>query len=288
MPDGRTRKVRLDQISENDVVVAVMGPTGAGKTTASDYLVGRKLRSRTAKIRTTRYVHPAYARPIIFVDTPGFDDTSKPDTDILRMVADWLVMAYSRNIKLAGVIYLHRISDNRMSGASQKNLRLFTQICGDSAMQNVTIVTTMWNSVREEVGTSREAELRNKFWRTMLEHGAETARYQNTFNSAWEVLDRFTRNEPSVLQLQMEMVDSNQLLRDTQAGIALYLQQSLAERENSIRRHRETATIENDSGQLQQLDAQLAAIEETRRSFYESLETRSSLGRRILKFLTCF
>jgi hypothetical protein len=31
---------------------------------------------------------------LVFVDTPGFDDTHKSDVDILKMVADWLKSTY--------------------------------------------------------------------------------------------------------------------------------------------------------------------------------------------------
>lgn len=31
---------------------------------------------------------------MVFVDTPGFDDTYKSDTEILSMIADWLVKTY--------------------------------------------------------------------------------------------------------------------------------------------------------------------------------------------------
>jgi predicted GTPase len=30
-------------------------------------------------------------KPVILVDTPGFGDTAKSDTEILAMIADWLV-----------------------------------------------------------------------------------------------------------------------------------------------------------------------------------------------------
>jgi hypothetical protein len=30
-------------------------------------------------------------RPVVFVDTPGFDDTYKSDMEILTMIANWLV-----------------------------------------------------------------------------------------------------------------------------------------------------------------------------------------------------
>jgi len=31
---------------------------------------------------------------LVFVDTPGFDDTNMSDVDILKMVADWLKATY--------------------------------------------------------------------------------------------------------------------------------------------------------------------------------------------------
>lgn len=30
------------------------------------------------------------SRKVVFVDTPGFDDTNTKDTDILQAIADWL------------------------------------------------------------------------------------------------------------------------------------------------------------------------------------------------------
>lgn len=36
------------------------------------------------------YGHPKYANRLVFVDTPGFDDTNKSDMEILEMIAEWL------------------------------------------------------------------------------------------------------------------------------------------------------------------------------------------------------
>jgi acyl-CoA-binding protein len=35
--------------------------------------------------------HPGDRHPVVFVDTPGFDDTFKSDVEILSMIAEWLV-----------------------------------------------------------------------------------------------------------------------------------------------------------------------------------------------------
>lgn len=52
--------------------------------------VGHQLRSYTSDIRAVRYTHPQTKHSLIFVDTPGFDDTYKSDTDILSTIAEWL------------------------------------------------------------------------------------------------------------------------------------------------------------------------------------------------------
>ena len=35
--------------------------------------------------------HPVDDYPVVFIDTPGFDDTHKSDTEILTIIANWLV-----------------------------------------------------------------------------------------------------------------------------------------------------------------------------------------------------
>ena len=86
---------------------------------------------------------------IILVDTPGFDDTQKTDTEILTMICrlanrnvsiqvipSWKTLIhiiyyrYKRDIKLAGILYFHRISDNRVAGTPLKNIRMFQKLCG--------------------------------------------------------------------------------------------------------------------------------------------------------------
>jgi predicted GTPase len=40
-----------------------------------------------------RVAHPSDGHPVVFVDTPGFDDTDKSDTEILSIIAEWLIKA---------------------------------------------------------------------------------------------------------------------------------------------------------------------------------------------------
>jgi hypothetical protein len=50
-----------------------------------------------------------------FINMPGFNDTNRSDAEIFKDTATVMSRMYAGNIKLAGVIYLRRITDNRMS-----------------------------------------------------------------------------------------------------------------------------------------------------------------------------
>jgi hypothetical protein len=49
--------------------------------------------------------------------------------DVPKDIAFWLNTAYKENVKenvkLSGIVYLHPVSQNRITGAAYKNLRMF-------------------------------------------------------------------------------------------------------------------------------------------------------------------
>jgi len=150
------------QVSLEARVIIIMGPSGTGKSTFIDtatrqdgHTVGHNPRPHTSDIRAVRVQHPTTHSPVVFVDTPAFDDIHKSDTEILSMISDWLVTSYKGHVNLATIVYLHRISDNRMSGSVLKNLRMFTSLCGEQAMPNVILATTMWSKVDTKEGMDR-------------------------------------------------------------------------------------------------------------------------------------
>lgn len=52
--------------------------------------VGHGLKSFTTKVTPFRFWDEENGRFIVLVDTPGFDDTSKFDLDVLNLISDWL------------------------------------------------------------------------------------------------------------------------------------------------------------------------------------------------------
>jgi len=57
--------------------------------------VGKTLKSGTNEVSAHRVLrHEKYYNKLVLVDTPGFDDASKTDNQILRMISQWLTKAY--------------------------------------------------------------------------------------------------------------------------------------------------------------------------------------------------
>ena len=58
----------------------------------SDFRVGFGLESCTNVVQLARPFE-LHGRNVFLIDTPGFDDTSKSDTDVLKMIAAFLATA---------------------------------------------------------------------------------------------------------------------------------------------------------------------------------------------------
>ncbi|KAG0699562.1 P-loop containing nucleoside triphosphate hydrolase protein, partial [Suillus ampliporus] len=205
-----------------------MGATGSGKSTfinkasKSDLPVSDSLESCTSEVRTSR-AFVVGERSVTLLDTPGFDDTSRSDTDILTMIAAYLSKTYEQGTRLAGIIYLHRISDFKMGSISQRNFKIFRELCGESSLNNVLIVTNMWSEVKRETGEARESELasKNKFFKPVLEKGAQLLRHEGTLESAHTILRYLINKHPAVLRIQQEIIDEHKPIEKTAAGSEL-------------------------------------------------------------------
>jgi hypothetical protein len=178
------------------------------------------------------------------IDTPGFDDTDRKDTDVLRDIAGWLGVSYKNKKRLSGMIYLHRIIDPRMQGSAKRDLFMFQKLCGQECFNQIVLVTTMWSLVPPEIGSQREGELMQEedFWGFMLKKGSQIMRLkdQNDRSSALAILDTVVRKQTTVtLQIQDEM---SQGLGLEQTGAGQQLNHDILEER---KRHR------RDMGELQ-------------------------------------
>src|SRR5438046_1388510 len=96
---------------------------------------------------------------ITLVDTPGFDDTTRSDAEVLQTLAQWMEKSFIAGTLLSGIIYLHRITDPRMKNTSMRNLQLFRKLCGEENLSNIVLVTNMWETISMAEGEEKEREL---------------------------------------------------------------------------------------------------------------------------------
>ena len=158
---------------------------------------------------------------MILVDTPGFNDTYRPDTDILASIVDWMKASY-QEMQLSGIIYLHDIKLDRMYGSSLTNLRMFRKLCGDDNLANVILATTKWSDPPKSEELSREEQLKtdDEFWGLMIRDGSLVRRFDNTKPSARALVEEIlnTGKDHITPQIQHEVVELGRNLSETEAG----------------------------------------------------------------------
>jgi len=202
--------------------IAVMGPTGSGKTTfvnlvsGSSLGVGQGLESCTSEVQASvRFT--VGGKEVVLIDTPGFGDTALADSDIWKIIAASFVTSYRTGIRFAGIIYMQRISDVKMAGSARQSFKMFQDLCGEDAYPNVLLVTSMWDMVTLDVGNSREQELATKdiFFKPVLEKGARMMRHDNTRESALEIVQNLVDKPPVALQIQRELGSGVDIMQTT-------------------------------------------------------------------------
>ena len=145
---------------------------------------------------------------------------------------------------MSGLLYFHRISDNRMAGKPLRNLGMFEELCGKNTLQKLILTTTMWDEVDQETGETREGDLRSTYWQPMLQRNSTTNRFRRTRESAFTVIDPLIDivNIRISALLQQELADMRKKLSSTSrsAGQELLAEMEilLRQREDLLRRIR--------------------------------------------------
>ena len=186
--------------------------------------------------------------------------------------------SYNCEIKLSGILYFHRISDNRVAGSPYKNLVMFEKLCGMNAPQNIILTTTMWDQVDDDVGSRREKELMAKYWKGMMDQGSKTVRYYNSAASAWNVIEHFVQVADARFDvlLRMEMVDIKKQLCKTQAGQALYgtLEMLVEKQQVMLKEIRADTRRRADNAMLSALKEEYEDIRKQHQEEYEDIQKR--------------
>ncbi|KAG8741201.1 hypothetical protein FRC10_003195 [Ceratobasidium sp. 414] len=272
----------------NDVAIIVLfGATGAGKSSFAnlasgmdDLTVGHGVKSCTQEVDKTN-VFMVDGRPVVLIDCPGFDDTHLSDAEILKRIAGFLAFTYSNDVKITGLLYMHRITDNRFGGAGRRNFRMFRKMCGADSLKNVVVVTNMWSQPPTETEMAREIELREgeDFFQDILSEGAQMVRHsERTRESAFDVIRCVLGKKPVVPEISRQIIDEKMSLEDTDAGHALgeEIAQALKRGREEIERlkaEQAEAAKEKDEKWQRDLDIQEKKANERSRALEAQVES---------------
>lgn len=174
-------------------------------------------------------------REVVLVDTPGFDDSSGLDREVVEETLGWLRKSMAEGHFLSGIVYLHRIIDPRITGTARSNMRLFRRLCGDDRLSNVVLGLTFWTDVEEKVGLDREAQLLEdpQFWKPMASQGSRAFRLNGERVADVDVVSHITSSQNSFLmQAQDEMLEGK---RNDQTSAAMTMNQGLADLEAKLK-----------------------------------------------------
>ncbi|KAI8293328.1 hypothetical protein K4K59_005795 [Colletotrichum sp. SAR11_240] len=287
-----------------DMFFLVMGRTGSGKSTFIGQCTGKQVTVGHGLYSCTNSVYVAdyhwNGRRIFLIDTPGFNDTARPEVEILEALASSLAASYANGVRIHGVLMLQPVSENRMSGSSLRCIEMVEAVCGfassswPSRCENLAIVTTMWPSSTGNEGEEQRTVLEGRhrelctqemFFGGLVSRGATAFRYNETgsqdpteqMRAAQNIIAHLVRRSDmhplDVLQLQREIVIEGKTLGQTTAGCSVAA--GLDKSQQAYHRRLQHATQDDDE-MLSSLAAQtnaahLAEIRELRQDLHDQM-----------------
>ncbi|PPR01470.1 hypothetical protein CVT24_001874 [Panaeolus cyanescens] len=220
------------------ILLMLMGPTGAGKSSFIEALSGRhlgiakdQLEGFTQAVSAFKLVNvitnrgPSGRYPIYVIDTPGFSDPNVSQLEIVQKVEKW--MRDCQFTVVTHVLYFTPITDIRIPGSKRRTLDMFKSLTGIETARDLTIVTSMWNMVfsekQYENAEKRFHELSDDIWRDFTSQGTQIVKFENTQDSALSILNTvFSITSASHFFRFEEMIDKNLDIRDTPFGGRVY------------------------------------------------------------------
>ncbi|TFK28445.1 hypothetical protein FA15DRAFT_612239 [Coprinopsis marcescibilis] len=251
---------------EGDALILLLGPSGVGKSTFINNYSGQELATVTHAYSTcTRSIKPIPAPPfesnpmiggnrVVLIDTPGFFGGDMNDAATLKQIANVLRPQGGRPRELAGIIYLHDMTQKRLVRETQMSLSLFEEVCGTGSAHKAILVKTQWSRTPDTSALRRGADLNGTFFKQMIDAGAQCVDIKDGYTERHVVQHIVKRHYGAsvaarlLVQLQQEL-ESGLCIPQTAAGKVL--KRCLLE-----------LLLYTDRSQLAQISATRAAIEE--------------------------
>lgn len=103
--------------------------------------------------------------------------------------------------QFGGIIYLYEISQARDNPTA--TFMHPTKLSEPEAPRYVILATVKWNDCRADVAELREAQLK-KSWSMLVERGSQMARFNDSTESARQIIKMFPKDALSIERMQKE------------------------------------------------------------------------------------
>ncbi|KAI5779794.1 hypothetical protein EDC01DRAFT_695687 [Geopyxis carbonaria] len=267
---------------QETVTIIVLGLTGSGKSTLIRQLTGDtsvkigdtlESETRTGQVYITQNTPPNIPFRYQYLDTPGFNDTNRIDLDILEAIADALKLLRQNQQQIGGIIYTHRIVDDRIAGSSLNCLKVLKAICGPKNYSRIATVGMHWDKIVQQahgtsLGQQRLLEIENDYLRDIKEKGGS---FFPGNNESLGKIEQFfdhrcqsTRRKTNVkLQLE-EQLGSGIGLPYTEAGqvVIKIMEMKVKEIKTGIKNLQAIAQFMPNPEEKAKLEAQLQILEQ--------------------------
>ncbi|KAJ3512931.1 hypothetical protein NMY22_g15188 [Coprinellus aureogranulatus] len=207
-PPGTNPEQFCDDSWRGGDIVRVIGPTGSGKSSLINEIVGGEvavvghgLSTCTQELKAYSYTLPPdfpnhAGQTVLLVDTPGFDDTSMHEsTRVFKAMAQWLTENSKAKSKtrdgrlsgkpqVAGFVYLQDITQKRVNNRQNIDFLRLQKLsdAGGDSYSKLILTTYQWpkdkNTDRYRQCLEREKELETNFWKDLVGKGARTVRVE--------------------------------------------------------------------------------------------------------------
>ena len=182
---------------------------------------------------------------VFLIDTPGFDDPKVSDAKISNMITECLVRNFRCGAEIHGALYLHPVTEARMKGSGLKNLMMFKMMLGDKSLAHCRLVTTKWSLEKDRsVSEERERELceKDKYWGQFIELGAQPVRFEDSMQSAIDIIKPLVLGTECVPLVVDEVVTKG--LKKSETTVGLFASDNVEDVHKATAADREVARLE--------------------------------------------
>jgi hypothetical protein len=114
-----------------------------------------------------------------------------------------------------------------MLGTTRRNLDMFQKLVGKDSLKCVVLATTKWSLVDARIGNERQKQLKEQFWKHMVDAGSQIVRIgqdtasREVVNGILGRIDVTKSDINESLAIQEEIVNMGKFIPETEAGQTL-------------------------------------------------------------------